>query len=63
MSDYQVGYKEAAGSLAVQGQSGNPSGTLKPTTNAVSALEKTLSAPVTCFLFHVEQFSSAVAIC
>ena len=48
MSDYEVGYKKPpVRTRFKKGQSGNPSGRPTPTTNVVSALEKTLSAPVT----------------
>ena len=48
MSDYEVGYKKPpARTRFKKGQSGNPSGRPKPATDVLSALEKTVSAPVT----------------
>jgi|SRR6185437_16102154 uncharacterized protein DUF5681 len=48
MADYKVGYKNPPIETRFKkGTSGNPSGKAKPATDVLTALEKTLSAPVT----------------
>ena len=48
MADYEVGYKKPPKHTRFKkGTSGNPSGKAKPATDVLTALEKTLGAPVT----------------